>query len=182
MNDAVIALWTRVLQAVPGSRLLLKTKQLDEAAVRQSVLERFGVHGIGFDRLILEGKSPRKQYFSAYNRVDIALDPFPFTGGTTSADNLWMGVPVLTLAGDRFISRQGLGLMMNAGLAEWVAEDADDYVRRAVLHAADLERLSALRQQLRGQILASPLCDAERFAMNLHNALRGMWQQWCKEQ
>ena len=182
MNDAVVALWARVLQAVEGSRLFLKAKQLDEASVRQGIIDRFAIHGIDGGRLILEGKSPRAQYLAAYNRVDIGLDPFPFTGGTTSAESLWMGVPVLTLAGNRFVSRQGVGLMANAGLSDWIAADADDYVARAVLYAGDPQRLSGLRDGLRQQVLDSPIFDAPRFARHFEAALRDMWTQWCARQ
>jgi protein O-GlcNAc transferase len=179
MNNAVVALWATVLHAVPQSRLFLKAKQLDTAPVQQSVLERFAIHGIGAGRLMLEGPSSRLDYFSAYHRVDIALDPFPYTGGATTAEALWMGVPVLTLTGEHFLARQGVGLLQNAGLPEWVAADADDYVTRAVSHAGDLPRLAALRAGLRQQLLASPLCDAPRFARHFEAALRDMWTTWC---
>jgi len=175
MNDAVVALWARVLAAVPGSRLFLKAKQFTEEAVRQATIERFAAHGVGGERLMIEGPESRAAYLAAYQRVDVVLDPFPFTGGTTSAEALWMGVPVLTLAGERLVSRQGVGLLMNAGLSDWVAADADDYVRRAAAHAADLESLATLRSRLRAQVLASPVFDAERFARHLENAL---WENW----
>jgi predicted O-linked N-acetylglucosamine transferase (SPINDLY family) len=181
MNDAVVALWARVLVAVPNSCLFLKAKQLDIDAVRQSTLERFVAHGIDPERLILEGPTRRAEYFSAYQRVDIALDPFPYTGGTTSVESLWMGVPVLTLAGKSFLSRQGVGLLMNAGLPEWIAEDHDDYVARAVSHAGDLQALSSLRSELRQRVLDSPIFDAPRFAQHFETALRGMWQKWCAD-
>ena len=145
MGDAVVTLWARVLAAVPNSRLFLKARQLYQPQVRESVIEEFGRHGIDPSRLILEGPESRANYLAAYNRVDIGLDPFPYTGGTTTAEALWMGVPVLTLSGQHFLSRQGLGLLMNAGLADWVASDPDDYVARAVSHASNLERLAALR-------------------------------------
>ncbi|MFA7241702.1 MAG: tetratricopeptide repeat protein [Sulfuricellaceae bacterium] len=179
MNDDVVALWARVLATVPDSRLFLKAKQLQGATVRQSVNERFAVHGIDAARLTLEGYSPRAEYLAAYRRVDIVLDPFPYPGGTTSAESLWMGAPVLTLAGERFLSRQGVGLLMNAGLPEWIAADADEYVARAASHAADLQRLAALRDGLRQQVLASPLFDAPCFARHFEVALRDMWRKWC---
>ena len=182
MNDYVVALWARVLAFVPGSRLLLKASQLNEAAVRQNVIERFSTQGIGADRIILEGSEPRAKYLAAYQRIDIALDPFPFTGGTTSAEGLWMGVPMLTLAGESFLSRQGIGLLMNAGLPEWIAVDSDDYVARAATHAGDLQKLAVLRNGLRQQVLASPIFDAPRFARHFEAALRGMWMQWCDQQ
>jgi len=182
MNDSVVALWARVLTAVPRSRLFLKAKQLGEASVKQSSVERFAGHGVHPERLTLEGRSPRPEYLAAYQRVDIGLDPFPFPGGTTTVESLWMGVPVLTLTGERFLSRQGVGLLMNAGLPEWIAADPEDYVARAVAHAGDLHRLAALRSGLRAQVLASPIFDAPRFARHFEAAMRGMWKKWCDDQ
>ena len=182
MNDNVVATWAQVLRSVSQSRLFLKATQLSETAVRQSVVERFATHGIGAERLILEGADPRRQYLMAYQRVDIALDPFPYPGGTTTAESLWMGVPVLTLSGDRFLSRQGHGLLVNAGLPEWVAANREDYIARAVEHASNLERLALLHASLRSQVIPSPLFDAATFAHDLECALRGMWHVWCTRQ
>ena len=131
---------------------------------------------------MLEGPVPRADYLKPYQRVDIALDPFTYPGITTTVESLWMGVPVLTLAGQSFLSRQGVGLLMNAGLPEWVATDAEDYIARAVSHAGDLQRLAELRSRLRTQVLTSPIFDAPRFAQNLEAALRDMWQKWCAKQ
>jgi predicted O-linked N-acetylglucosamine transferase (SPINDLY family) len=180
MNDAVVQLWARVLHAVPSSRLFLKYKQLAEESVRQSTYARFSAHGIAADRLIFEDYAPRANYLTAYHRVDIALDPFPFPGGTTTVEALWMGIPVLTLSGERFLARQGVGLLMNAGLPQWIASDHDDYVALAVAHASDLNGLSALRSRLRQQVLASPIYDASCFAQHFEAALRDMWLIWCK--
>lgn len=179
MNDGVVALWARALNAVTDSRLFLKYQQLGEESVRQHTRERFAVHGINPERLIFESYVPRSNYLAAYQRVDIGLDPFPFPGGTTTAEALWMGVPVLTLAGERFLSRQGVGLLMNAGLPDWIASDLDDYLARAVSHAGDLQRLASLRLGLRQQVLDSPIFDALRFAGHFEAALRGMWSIWC---
>ena len=180
MGDEVVALWARVLQAVPGSRLLLKAAQFDEPSVCDDVKARFAVHGVVDDRLLLSGRSSREDYLKAYHQVDIGLDPFPFTGGTTTVESLWMGVPVLTLAGERLLARQGVGMMMNAGLPEWVVDSADAYVERAAARAGDAPALAALRGRLREQVLASPLFDAPRFAGHLEQALRGMWQARCR--
>ena len=182
MNDDVVAVWARALAAVPGSCLLLKAKQLAEPSLRERVMERFAAHGVDAHRLVLEGPSPRRTYLEAYQRVDIALDPFPFPGGTTTAEALWMGVPVLTLAGERFLSRQGVGLMMNAGLPDWIATDPDAYVARAAAHAGDLPRLAALRGRLRQQVLSSPVFDAKLFARDFSAAMRGMWHAWCSRE
>jgi protein O-GlcNAc transferase len=181
MNDAVVALWARILHAVPASRLFLKARQVKEASAQREVINRFAAHGIEAGRLTLEDYVPRENYLAAYQRVDIALDPFPYPGGTTTVEALWMGIPVLTLAGERFLSRQGVGLLMNAGLADWVATDPDDYLARAVAHAGDLQKLSRLREGLRSQVLSSPIFDAPRFARHFETALRGMWQVWCEQ-
>ena len=182
MNEGVVALWARILTAIPKSRLFLKTRHLEAVSAQQSVIKRFESRGINAGRLILESYAPRADYLAAYNRIDIALDPFPYTGGTTSVEALWMGVPVLTLEGRQFLARQGVGLLMNAGLPEWVAADQDDYLSRAVAHASDLQRLASLRAGLRQQVLASPIFDAPRFARHFEAALRGMWKKWCDDQ
>lgn len=178
MNDEVVALWSRVLASVSDSRLFLKAKQLTELEVREHTVARFAEHGIDADRLILEGPDSREKYLATYHQIDIALDPFPYTGGTTSVESLWMGVPVLTLAGESFLSRQGVGILMNANLPEWVAADEDDYVRRAALQAGDLQSLSALRNGLRQRLQTSPIMDARRFAIHFESAVRGMWEAW----
>jgi len=182
MNDDVVALWAKILVSVPNSRLFLKSKQLKDAAVRQSTIERFANHKICADRLILESFESRERYLSAYQQVDIALDPFPFPGGTTSIEGLWMGVPVMTLAGERFLSRQGVGILTNAGLPGWIAADTDDYVNRVVIYATNLQSLSELRSRLRQQVLTSPVFDAPRFATHFETALRSMWKKWCDGQ
>ena len=113
--------------------------------------------------------------------MDVALDPFPYPGGTTTAEGLWMGVPAVTLRGDRFIAHQGESLLHAAGLADWIAQDRDEYVRMAVDFATDQPRLARLRAGLRQQVAASPLFDAARYARHLAAAWRGMWQQWCAQ-
>ena len=182
VNDRVVALWARLLQALPAARLVLKTPQLNDATLRAGLRARFAGHGIAAERLILLERSPRAELLAAYRSVDIALDPFPYPGGTTSLEALWMGVPVLTLRGRRFVGHVGESILHTAGLADWVAQDEDDYLRRAAAFAADLPALAALRAQLRPQLLASPLCDAPRFARHLAEAWRGMWREWCARQ
>lgn len=182
MTENVVAVWAQVLCAVPTSRLFLKSPQLAESQIRQRVSRSFAARGIGIERLQFEGLSSRTDYLACYQRVDIALDPFPYTGGTTTAEALWMGVPVLTLKGERFLSRQGVGLLANAGLIEWIASSADDYVARATKHSRDLSALARLRAALRQQVLASPIFNANRFADHFNNALRKMWQRRCLEQ
>ncbi|MEO8751342.1 MAG: tetratricopeptide repeat protein [Casimicrobiaceae bacterium] len=176
MNDEVVALWSRVLHAVAGSRLFLKTLQLADAGVRAETLRRFAAAGIADDRLVLEGPSPRADLLAAYGRVDIALDPFPYPGGTTTAEGYWMGVPAITRRGDRFLSRVGETIAHNVGLPDWIADDDDDYVAKAVHLASNRNDLAALRARLRSQALASPLFDARRFSGHFEAALWGMWE------
>ena len=177
LNPAVIALWARVLHAIPASRLFLKAPQLDASSNCADIAAQFAAHGIDCARLLLEGATPRADYLAAFNRVDIALDPFPYPGGTTSVEGLWMGVPVLTLAGRRSLGRQGESILHNLGLAEWIATDADDFIARAVRHAGDAAALGALRSTLRQRLLQSPLCDAPRFAQHMQAALQAMWER-----
>jgi predicted O-linked N-acetylglucosamine transferase (SPINDLY family) len=164
------------LQAVPGSKLLLKTKALADEGVRGRVRSRFAACGVSSDRLILEGPAPRGELLGAYNRVDIGLDPFPYPGGTTTAESLWMGVPVLTRRGDRFLSHVGETMAYNTGQGAWVAADDAQYVQKAVSFTSDLRSLSALRAQLRQTVLQSPLYDAKQFAKHLSEALTQMWK------
>jgi protein O-GlcNAc transferase len=177
MTDAVVAVWARILESVPNSRLLLKSRQLNDPATVAQTRQRFVACGIEPDRLILSGTfSSRDEHLAAYNRVDFALDTFPYPGVTTSAEALWMGVPVLSLRGNRFLSRTAESIAHNAGLPDWIAADEEEYVAKAVTFSSDLDMLAALRAVLREQVLASPLFDAPRFARNFEDALRGMWQ------
>jgi protein O-GlcNAc transferase len=177
MNDAVVALWARILIAVPTSRLLLKAHQLKDSMMVTTTLQRFAAQGIGRERLILvPPTTERSDHLSIYYQVDIGLDPFPYPGVTTSAEALWMGIPILTMQGDRFMSRTATSIVNNAGLPDWVAANEDDYVEKATHFANDLPKLAALRSGLRGQVRTSPLFDAPRFARHFEDALWGMWK------
>ena len=182
LNDATIAVWSDVLRAVPQSRLLLRSAPLGQAKISNATKARFSAQGIGEERLILEGAvADYAGHLDQYNRVDIALDPFPYAGGTTSVEALWMGVPVLTLKGDRYVAHMGENILHNLGLPEWIAADRADYVCKAAAFAADLDGLAALKRSLRARLVASPLCDAPRFARHLEAAFRGMWATWCAQ-
>ncbi|MFO7704602.1 MAG: tetratricopeptide repeat protein [Halopseudomonas sp.] len=183
VTDHVIECWARILEKVPGATLFLKTKSLGAVNVREKIVGAFSRHGIAPERLVMDGQfASHEDHFRAYYTVDIALDPFPYPGITTTVEALWMGVPVVSLKGDRFISHQGETILNNVGLPQWIAADEDDYIAKAVSFAADLPALASLRAGLREQLLASPLCDAPRFARNLEEALRGMWRIWCEKQ
>jgi predicted O-linked N-acetylglucosamine transferase (SPINDLY family) len=175
----VIAEWSRLLHAVPDARLMLKSHQLGAAHACRSIAEQFAAHGIDASRLMLEGGSPRHEYLAAYNCVDIMLSPFPYPGGTTTAEALWMGTPVVALKGDRFVTHICESVLSAAGLADWIADDEDAYIALASAWASQPERLAVLRAGLREQTLASPLCDARRFAKHLKAAFEGMWTQYA---
>jgi predicted O-linked N-acetylglucosamine transferase (SPINDLY family) len=181
MTDAVVALWARVLHGVPGSRLLLKyLNRFASPELAEITLRRFAVHGIGPDRLVLRGgRLPRLAQLAQLNQIDIALDPFPFNGCTTTFEALWMGVPVVTLEGRRWLGRMSGSFLGHAGLEELIARDADDYVALAGRLAGDVARRGVLRGDLRRRLLASPLCDAEGHARSLVAAYRGLWREWC---
>jgi protein O-GlcNAc transferase len=183
LNDEVIALWSRVLQAVPDSRLLLKARPFGDTACVADFRARFAMHGIAADRLVFQPFSYRhRDLLAAYHAVDIALDPFPFTGGLTSFEALWMGVPVLTLPGSSLVSRQTYAMLQNLELGDWAAASAEDYVRIAAEKARDRNELARLRQTMRDRMRASPLLDGAGFARDMEAAYRQMWQAWCCQQ
>jgi len=182
VSDSAVRLWAQILSENPGSRLLLKTKFLDSPEVRLDAIERFTRHGITPDRLILEGPCARTELLASYNRVDIALDPFPYGGGTTTAEALWMGVPVVTLRGNRWVGRVSESILATVGLPDLVAADADDYARIVSRLAGDWHLREELRRSLRATMEASPLCDGPRFANALEAAYRAMWRMWCDQQ
>lgn len=134
---------------------------------------------ISTSRAHLQGPAPtREAYLARYGEVDMMLDSFPYPGVTTTCEALWMGVPTLSLAGDTLLSRQGTGMLVPAGLVEWVASSEDEYVEKAIQLGSDWNKLASLRAQLREQVLSSPVYDAQRFARNFEAALWGMWQAW----
>ncbi|CAB3697600.1 O-linked N-acetylglucosamine transferase, SPINDLY family protein [Trinickia soli] len=176
VNDRVVAVWARILHAVPGARLFLKAQQLADEAQRAATLQRFAAHGIAPERVLMEGPSPRAEYLSAYNRVDISLSPFPYPGGTTTAESLWMGVPVLCRHGDRFLGHLCESVLQSADLGDWIAADDDAYVARALAAASERDALAALRRQLRERVLNSSLCNPDRFARTLEGEFERMWR------
>jgi protein O-GlcNAc transferase len=169
--------WRQILKTVPHSRLILHAKEGDH---QQHLRDNFASDGIDPQRLIFVGYKPVEQYLQSYNEIDIALDPFPCAGGTTTCDALWMGVPVVTLAGQTAVGRSGLSILSNIGLPELVATSADEYVQIAANLAADPDRLKALRSELRPRMTSSPLMDGPQFAKDVEAAYRAMWQRWCE--
>jgi predicted O-linked N-acetylglucosamine transferase (SPINDLY family) len=177
INPAVLAVWARVLGSVAGSRLLLKSAQYADKSIRRPVTQALEAQGIAAGRVMFEPASPIAGLFEAYGRVDIALDPFPFAGGATTAQALWMGVPVVSLAAELWPGRQGASLLGAAGYPGWAVADVDDYVALAAALAADRPALMAIRRGLRDRVVASPLCDAGLFARDLQDVYRRLWQK-----
>jgi predicted O-linked N-acetylglucosamine transferase (SPINDLY family) len=176
VGDDVLIVWGKILSALPNARLRWQCKQLGDPAGRAQFVERLRQHGIDPARVTMHGTVSRESYLGAHAEVDMILDTFPFPGGTTTCEALWMGVPTLTLAGETLLARQGASLLTAAGLGEWIATSVEDYIGKAVALSSDLPRLAALRAGLREQVRVSPLFDARRFARNFEDALWGMWQ------
>lgn len=179
INDPLLDAWAGILGGLPESRLFLKYSHMDDPIVRQRVAGRLDQYGIDPSRLICEGRSPHRELLAAYGRVDIALDTFPYSGGLTTCEALWMGVPVVTFPGATFAGRHSTSHLSNIGLTETIATDLPGYVATAVALAKNPDRLAELRATLRQQMAASPLCDGPRFARDFEMMLRGIWQAWC---
>ena len=182
ITPEVVRLWARVLDAAPGSRLLLKWKELELPSAVKRMTDAFAAVGVGPDRLELRAGSTHDVMFAEYADMDVALDPFPFGGGLTSSEALWMGVPVVTLPQDRVAARQTLAFLHGLGLDDLAATSEDDYVRIAAALAADPARRAELRQSLRPRMAAAPMNDAKLFAQSLDAAYREMWRRWCAGQ
>ncbi len=180
ITTPMLNLWSRLLHAVPGSHLLLKGASLHDASTRGRLRHGFQSSGISADRLELTGYIPgQAAHLTCYGRVDIALDTFPYHGTTTTCEALWMGVPVVSLAGNTHCSRVGVSLLTHVGLPELIATSEDHYLQLAAALAADLPRLTHLRRTLRERMQQSPLMDAPRFARAIEAAYREMWREWC---
>lgn len=175
LTPRTIRLWANVLQAVAGSRLLLRAPSFKDAGAVSRFRRLFADHGIGAERLVFRGPVGLDIMMQSYAEIDIALDPVPYCGGTTSLQALWMGVPVLTLEGGQFVSRMGASFMTAAGLPDWVARDDADYVAKAAAVAQDRVVLLELKRGLRDRLLARPGWDADCYAKDFEAALRRMW-------
>lgn len=178
VTDPTLAAWAEVLRAVPQSRLLLHAAP---GSHRQRVSDFLAREGVSPERVSFVGFLQSAEYFRLYQAVDVVLDPFPYGGGTTTCDAIWMGVPVVSLIGETAVGRGGLSLLANVGLMELAAADRDRYVQVAVELACDRARLEELRGSLRQRMQASPLMDEPRFARHVEAAYRGMWRRWCQD-
>ena len=175
LNAEVLAAWVELLRRLPDARLLLKYRAMDDTAVAKRIRDAFTAGGVAAERVQLEGWAPHAALLGAYGRVDIALDTFPYSGGLTTLEALWMGVPVVTWPGRTLASRHSFSHLTTAGASDLVAPDVAGYIAKAAELAGDLEKLAALRASLRPALKASPLCDPKRFASDLIAVLRGAW-------
>lgn len=179
ITDATLAAWAKILSRVPQARLTLRCPQFSESIAVNRLERRAESVGLDSSRLDFLGKAPHRTFLAGYNAIDIALDPFPYSGGLTTCESLFMGVPVITLSGEHFAARHSVSHLSNIGLADCVTASPEAYVERAVAMTADIPALAALRARLRQQTLASPLCDSTRFGRNLAKALRFAWRDYC---
>jgi predicted O-linked N-acetylglucosamine transferase (SPINDLY family) len=181
ISAATLDVWARLLSRLPQARLLLKGKPFSDPGTRALFLARLGKRGIAAERVELMAWLPgAAAHVEMYHQVDIALDPFPYNGTTTTCEALWMGVPVVTLRGDRHAGRVGASLLSQIGLPDLIANSVEEYVEIVVALASDPARLMDLRRSLRPRIAASPLCDERAFARKMEAAFRTMWQHWCE--
>jgi predicted O-linked N-acetylglucosamine transferase (SPINDLY family) len=178
INGAVLKLWGRALAEIENSRLLLLAPP---GSHRERTRDRLAKEGIAPQRVEFCEPLPRREYLELYRGVDLGLDSFPYNGHTTSLDSLWMGVPVVTLMGERAVSRAGWSQLSNLGLAELAARTPEQFVEIAVGLARDIPKLENLRRTLRGLMERSPLMDAAGFAESIEGAYREMWRRWCNQ-
>jgi predicted O-linked N-acetylglucosamine transferase (SPINDLY family) len=180
VNRGVLDAWADVLGRISGSRLVLKSRWLHMPEVCERIRKLLEQRGVARDRIELVAKLPTSaEHLALYGDIDIALDTFPYNGATTTCEALWMGVPVVTLAGDRHAARLGASMLSRVGLEGLVADRPQDYVEAATRLATDLPALARLRADLRGRVAASPLCDGPGFTRQLEAAFRTMWREWC---
>jgi len=178
ISPAARRLWAQILTEVSDSRLLVVG--VPRGRAEDDLLRDLAVPGVSRGRITCVPYASLQEYFRSFEAVDIALDSMPYSGGTTTCDALWMGVPVVTVPGSRSVSRSATSVLSAVGLPEWIAPSAKEYVRRAVRFAGERDLLRELRGSLRERMRASPLMDEERFTRDLEQAYREMWRKWCE--
>jgi protein O-GlcNAc transferase len=181
VTPEVFSVWAKILDNVPDSCLILKGIGFYDKTTCDYAMDMFAERGIAGERIVLQHPDPSPEHLKAYNKIDIGLDTFPFNGAATTCEAIWMGLPVITLAGTAYHSRAGVSLLSNMGLSELVAGTKEEYISIAVNLARDLQRLESLRGNLREAMRHSPLCDAKRFTADLEKCYRRMWKTWCKD-
>jgi predicted O-linked N-acetylglucosamine transferase (SPINDLY family) len=181
VNEDVLAAWIRILNRLPHASLIMKARGMHDKRVTERLFHIFRCAGIEESRIVLKGHELfMKEHLACYNEIDLALDTFPYAGTTTTCEALWMGVPVVTLAGDKHAGRVGVSLLTHIGLEECIGQTVDDYIENAVRLASNLPRLAALRKSMRKQMLVSPLMDYERMARGIEKIFQQAWIEHCR--
>lgn len=178
----VVSVWADILKRTPGSRLVMKNPTFEDAYCRRLYQQHFERCGIAAERIDLLGPSPHDELLAHYSEIDIALDPFPYNGGTTTCEALAMGVPVVGMRGDRFVSRAAATLLHNAGLDELMTNDPEEYIEKAIALGRDVASLAVMRANMRNRLAQSTLYDSAGFTRNLEHAYREVWRRWCAQQ
>jgi predicted O-linked N-acetylglucosamine transferase (SPINDLY family) len=179
ITEASFRVWAEVLLAVPHSRMVLKTPELDQLSEQERIRDRFVAYGVAPERVVLLGRTSWAEHVAAFNQVDIGLDPFPHGGGVTALEGLMMGVPVVTLKWPTIPGRLSAAILTPLGLTDWIADSPEAYVRIAVEKSRDLMALSVLRKQLRGRMTSSLIGDPKAYARAVESEYRLLWQEWC---
>ena len=181
INDEVILLWSDILKSVKNSKLLLKTRELNDKKIAEDIVAKFSKNKIKKDQLILKGKSKnREDTLKVYNEIDIGLDPFPFQGVTTTVEAAWMGVPVITLKGDRYLAHFGESINSNLNMKDWIANDYKEYSLKANMFSNNLNNLSVIRKNLRQNAIKSPVFNAVKFSNDFSDMLWKMWKKYSE--
>ncbi|MBL1269213.1 MAG: tetratricopeptide repeat protein [Halomonas sp.] len=180
INNVLLEQWAKIMLELPSSKLLLKSMQYKSEERRKKVINAMVGYGVEEERLLIEGPSPHAELLDAYNRVDIALDTWPYSGGLTTCESFLMGVPVVTMPGPTFAGRHSATHLINAGMPELVVSSWEEYRERVLELSSDLDSLATIRQHLRQVLLESPVCDAPRFARHFTDAMRAIWQRHCE--
>ena len=179
ISDAVIETWSEILLKINNSKLMMKAPSDDAEIAQKYILKKFNNYNIDSSRILFSPRvKARKDHYKMYNRIDISLDTFPYTGVTTSIESIWMGVPVLTLRGTNFVSRCGESLNSNLGMLEFIAKDKSDYINKAITISKNKEKLSLIRKSLRKNVLNSPLFDMKNFGEDFSNLLNDVWKKY----
>ncbi|MHC4396957.1 MAG: O-linked N-acetylglucosamine transferase, SPINDLY family protein [Planctomycetota bacterium] len=180
INSFIVSLWAKVLKSIENSRILFMFKGGNDQQLREHYFAQFEKFGISRERLVIHSYKPFVEYLQQCTEVDIVLDTYPYNGGTTTCDALWMGVPVISLAGEHHMSRISLSILTHLDMAFFAAETPDEYVAKAAALAAKPQALARIRATMRQRMTTSPICDAGRFARNVEAAYRKMWRKWCR--
>ena len=182
INKEVVFLWSKILKAVPKSKIFLKSHVLNDSYFKKLIINNFEKNNINADSIILEGRSARKEYLACYNKIDIALDPFPWSGGISTWEAIWMGVPVLTKKGYKsFVSHQTESINYNAEMSDWIAKDENEYLDKAIKFASNINLLAKIRRNLRKKTLKLPVFNSTLFAKEFNIALWKIWDNFIKQ-